>query len=113
MGRIEANAGCPFYHIEELGGHVPLHNEQMETTIEGLYVAGNITGIEGAKVAISQGKVAGYSILNKTSKGQYENELTSSVMEIEQTRNDAFIQFHPNVKEGKEKLQTYWEQYNR
>lgn len=111
LAELAAIAGCPFYHIEELGGHVPLHNERMETTIEGLYVAGNITGIEGAKVAISQGEVAGYSILNNIYQGKYENELASSVKQIEQTRNDAFIQFHPNVKEGKKKLQNYWGDY--
>src|SRR5699024_8204803 len=45
---LAAVAGCAFFYIEELGGYVPLHNERMETTLEGLYVAGNINGIEGA-----------------------------------------------------------------
>ena len=25
--------GCPFQYVEELGGHVPVHNEQMETPL--------------------------------------------------------------------------------
>ena len=41
-----AVAGCPFRYIPELGGHVPLHSETMETPLSGLFVAGNITGIE-------------------------------------------------------------------
>src|SRR5699024_10446647 len=57
LAELVALTGSPFYNIPELGGHVPLHNEEMETSVKGLYVAGNITGIEGAKVAISQGKV--------------------------------------------------------
>src|SRR5699024_3600722 len=75
LAELAALAGCPFYHIPELGGHVPLHNEKMETTQDGLYVAGNITGIEGAKVAISQGVVAGYSALQQI-HGQYDAEIT-------------------------------------
>ena len=31
LAELAAVAGCPFYHIEELGGYVPLHNERMET----------------------------------------------------------------------------------
>ncbi|HLR63775.1 MAG TPA: NAD(P)/FAD-dependent oxidoreductase, partial [Lentibacillus sp.] len=62
LTELAAVAGCPFYLVEELGGYVPLHNEHMETPLGGLYVAGNITGIEGAKVAIKQGVTAGLSI---------------------------------------------------
>src|SRR5690625_7965966 len=58
--------GCPFYLVEELGGYVPLHNERMETTLEGLYIAGNITGIEGAKVAAAQGRTAGLAVAMKS-----------------------------------------------
>ncbi|MFD2129879.1 NAD(P)/FAD-dependent oxidoreductase [Pseudogracilibacillus auburnensis] len=111
LAELAAIAGCPFYHIEELGGHVPLHNEKMETTIEGLYVAGNITGIEGAKVAMSQGVVAGFSILNHIQDGKFNNDIEKSIKEIEQTRNSAYIQFHPNVEEGKHKLKKHWENY--
>lgn len=104
-------AGCPFYHIEELGGYVPLHNERMETTLPGLYVAGNITGIEGAKVAMSQGITAGLAIINSKDGGQQEDKLKEAVNFIEQTRNKAHIQFHPEVKVGKQKLQKYWNEY--
>src|SRR5690606_25219027 len=41
-------AGCPFRYIPSLGGHVPVHNQYMQTPVTGLYVAGNITGIESA-----------------------------------------------------------------
>ncbi|MCG3088033.1 NAD(P)/FAD-dependent oxidoreductase [Sporosarcina cyprini] len=108
LAELAAVAGCPFYHIEELGGYVPLHNERMETPIEGLYVAGNITGIEGAKVAISQGITAGLAIVNSMDGGKQEAKLLDSIKAIEETRNNAYIQFHPEVKAGKQKLQNYW-----
>src|SRR5690606_34170371 len=31
LAELAAIIGCPFRLIEELGGHVPVHNEQMET----------------------------------------------------------------------------------
>ncbi|MFJ7971876.1 NAD(P)/FAD-dependent oxidoreductase [Psychrobacillus sp. NPDC096389] len=111
LAELAAVAGCPFYHIEELGGYIPLHNEQMETTLAGLYVAGNITGIEGAKVAIRQGITAGLSIVHNSGVSNQEIPIQASIQEIEQTRNQAYIQFHPSVKEGKRKLQQYWENH--
>src|SRR5699024_3790026 len=59
VAELAAVVDCPFDYIEELGGHVPVHNEEMETPLPGVYVAGNITGIESAKVAREQGTVAG------------------------------------------------------
>ncbi|MCM3745034.1 NAD(P)/FAD-dependent oxidoreductase [Sporosarcina luteola] len=111
LAELAAVAGCPFYHVEELGGYVPLHNERMETVLEGLYVAGNITGIEGAKVAISQGVTAGLAIVNSTDGGKQEAKLNDSIKAIEETRNKAYIQFHPDVKAGKQKLQNYWNEH--
>ncbi|WP_039042216.1 NAD(P)/FAD-dependent oxidoreductase [Sporosarcina sp. ZBG7A] len=113
LAELAAVAGCPFYYIEELGGYVPLHNKRMETVLDGLYVAGNITGVEGAKVAISQGVTAGLAIANNLSGGKQEVEINEAIKRIEHTRDNAFIQFHPAVKEGKEKLQRYWEEYGQ
>lgn len=52
-------AGCRFKYVRELGGHVPTHNEKMETTIPGLYIAGDVTGIEEASTAMEEGRLAG------------------------------------------------------
>lgn len=111
LAELAAVAGCPFYYIEELGGYVPLHNEKMETALEGLYVAGNITGIEGAKVAISQGVVAGLAIANNTGKAQVDGQLAAAIQQVEETRSKAYIQFHPEVRTGKQKLLAYWEEH--
>jgi sarcosine oxidase subunit alpha len=45
LAELVAVAGCPFEYVPELGGHVPLHSDKMETPLPGLFVAGNITGI--------------------------------------------------------------------
>jgi sarcosine oxidase, subunit alpha len=109
LAELAAVAGCPFYLIEELGGYIPLHNERMETTLDGLYVAGNITGIEGAKVAMIQGVTAGLSIVNNLGMSDQEKNIQASIQAIEKTREEAYIQFHPNVKEGKNIIQKHWE----
>ena len=51
--------GCEFAFSGLLGGHVPRHNCDMETSIEGLYIAGDVSGIEEASIAIEEGKLAG------------------------------------------------------
>src|SRR5699024_387860 len=108
---LVALTGCPFYLVEELGGYVPLHNKRMETTLKGLYVAGNITGIEGAKVAIAQGRAAGLSIAANIGVSGLDKEIDESIKQIEKTRDNAYIQFHPDIKRGKEIIQKQWENH--
>ncbi len=43
------------------GGWIPAHNEKMETTAPGIYVAGDTTGSEEANTALEEGKLAGVS----------------------------------------------------
>ncbi|HWQ62718.1 MAG TPA: FAD-dependent oxidoreductase [Negativicutes bacterium] len=52
-------AGCRFVFSPRLGGHVPLHDADMETTLPGVYVAGDITGVEEASTAMEEGRLAG------------------------------------------------------
>ncbi len=54
-------AGCEFTFQPVLGGHVPVHDANMETTVSGIYVAGDITGVEEASSAMEEGKLAGIS----------------------------------------------------
>jgi thioredoxin reductase len=52
-------AGCDFTWIPQLGGHIPIHDENMETTAAGVYAAGDITGSEEASTAMEEGRLAG------------------------------------------------------
>lgn len=111
LTELAAVAGCPFYLVEELGGYVPLHNENMETPLQGLYVAGNITGIEGAKVAASQGRTAGLSMVAHCTGQHLENEIKTSVEQTSKTRDEAHIKFHPEINQGRSKIAKQWESY--
>jgi NADPH-dependent 2,4-dienoyl-CoA reductase/sulfur reductase-like enzyme len=50
---------CELRYDANLGWYVPVHNEKMETTQPGVFVAGDVTDSGGAKVAIAEGRVAG------------------------------------------------------
>jgi len=52
---------CQMMFHPVLGGWVPLHDENMETTCHGIYVVGDITGVEEANTALEEGKLAGIS----------------------------------------------------
>ncbi|MCK4820922.1 FAD-dependent oxidoreductase [bacterium] len=53
--------GCKMYYSAVLGGHVPIHDNNMETSVQGVFVTGDITGVEEASTAIEEGKIAGIS----------------------------------------------------
>ena len=61
MTELAWMCGCRFVYIPSFGGHVPLHDENMETTVPGVYVAGDITGVEEASCAMEEGNLAGIS----------------------------------------------------
>ncbi|WP_066051266.1 NAD(P)/FAD-dependent oxidoreductase [Robertmurraya korlensis] len=106
---LAALAGCPFFLVEELGGHVPLHSEKMETPLEGLFVAGNITGIEGAKVAAAQGRTAGLAMAIHSGIKGLDTEIRHSMDMVKQTRESADIQFHPEIEVGRKRILREWE----
>ncbi|MCZ7570859.1 MAG: NAD(P)/FAD-dependent oxidoreductase [Ardenticatenaceae bacterium] len=52
-------AGCNVVYRPDLGGFVPEHNQEMETSLAGVFVAGEVAGIGGAGIAMVQGRIAG------------------------------------------------------
>lgn len=51
--------GCQIKYVRELGGHVAVRDEWMETTVRGIFIAGDSAGIEEATTAMLEGKIAG------------------------------------------------------
>lgn len=112
LAELAAVAGCPFQYIPELGGHVPHHSETMETPLDGLFVAGNITGIESGKIAMAQGTTAGFSIAKHAGKGlgTIDQKLQQAVQHVHTVRKQAAIQFNPEIENGRNKMYALWEQ---
>ncbi len=54
-------AGCKLTYNGPFGGYIPLHNERMESSRQGVFIAGDTTGVEEANTALEEGKIAGIS----------------------------------------------------
>jgi thioredoxin reductase len=62
MTQLLHMAGCKTAFVPALGGRLPVHDRNQETSIEGLYVAGDVSGIEEASTAVIEGRIAGLAI---------------------------------------------------
>jgi len=61
MSELLRQMRCPMHYSSVLGGFVPLHDRNMQTPIRGVYVAGDVAGVEEASTAMEEGRVAGIS----------------------------------------------------
>ena len=82
--RLLYQTGAEMVFLPEAGGYVALHDKSMHTTVKGVYVAGDSSGIEEASTAMIEGKIAGLSAAiflgykkknDLLKKKQYDDEL--------------------------------------
>ena len=59
--RLLEQIGAKTEFIPEAGGHIAVHNSNMQTNIHGVYIAGDSSGIEEASTAMIEGELAGVS----------------------------------------------------
>lgn len=60
--------GCKFEYVPALGGDVPVHDQNMQTTAPGVYVAGDVSGIEEASTAMEEGRLVGIAVAEALGK---------------------------------------------
>lgn len=65
-------AGCEMKYVGELGGFVPVRDENMETSVKGIFVAGDVAGVEEASSAMVEGYLAGLSAANYLGNASYD-----------------------------------------
>ncbi len=96
-------AGCRMAYIPELGGHVPLRNENLETSVKNIFVAGDAAGIEEASAAMVEGTIAGLSAAANLGYGlaDYPDKLAAARLELENLRSGPVGQ---KIRSGLEKL---------
>jgi NADPH-dependent 2,4-dienoyl-CoA reductase/sulfur reductase-like enzyme len=58
-------SGAEFDHRPELGGWAPRYNGEMQTTRDGVFVAGDGCGVRGAEIAQLQGRLAGIAMAER------------------------------------------------
>jgi len=96
-------AGMKFEYLAELGGFIPVHNENMQTTIDGAYIAGDITGVEEASTAMEEGKIAGLAVameLGKIDEKKGESELASAKNRLRALRMGPYGEFRHQAKQN-------------
>jgi len=59
LNELLAMSGCEMKYVPQLSGTVPVRNENYETTVENVFVAGDTTGVEEASAAMVEGYLAG------------------------------------------------------
>jgi sarcosine oxidase subunit alpha len=104
-------SGCPLVHFSDLGGWVPLHNPRLETPLEGLFVSGSVTGVEGSEVAEAQGRLAGIvaaGYLDLTTSTVVEDRTIKYQAAVNAARKNA-LAFLPNIERGRNELLRYSE----
>jgi len=104
MAELAWSAGCQFAHVPELGGWAPIHNERMETTLQDIYVVGDVCGIGEASTAMEEGQISG--IAAAESLGYLKRGKTEELLEEKRKRLDTLRggPFATHTKAGKGKL---------
>lgn len=80
-------------YAEELGGFMPLHSEDMETTLKNVFVAGDVAGVEEANTAMEEGRLAGIAVaerLGKIDKPSAERQKKEILSRLNHLRMGAF-----------------------
>lgn len=80
--RLFAQAGAVMRWISELGGLVPLRTWHLETSVPGMYVAGDASGIEEATTAIIEGEIAGLDIVVREKGVEEAHERRDKLLEF-------------------------------
>jgi sarcosine oxidase subunit alpha len=103
LTELLGQAGCRMYYVPELGGNVAWHDRNLETSVPGLYVAGDSSGIEEASTAMLEGRLAGAAAFESL-KGKTDE----SAKIIEEARDElACIRqgpFGEKARAGKQRL---------
>ncbi|MBO8168989.1 MAG: FAD-dependent oxidoreductase [Thermoanaerobacteraceae bacterium] len=105
--------GCKFTYIPGLGGHVPVHNRDMETTVKGFYVAGDVTGVEEASTALEEGRLAGVAVaeaLGYLDAGAAREKKAEIWRRLDQLRTGPF---GSKRKQFKDSLIKEWSEYEQ
>jgi sarcosine oxidase subunit alpha len=88
--RLLSQIGVKLAFIPEAGGYIALHDDSMETSVKGVYVAGDASGIEEASTAMIEGKIAGLAAAIKLRCTTKKNLLEHYRKELECLRAGPF-----------------------
>ncbi len=94
-------ARCRMVYVPALGGHVPYHDENMMTSNENIFVAGDASGIEEASAAMIEGKIAGTTAAGAIMDKDVEHLLAGHKAQLEALRGGPYGK---KARQGKAEL---------
>ncbi len=77
--------GAEHVFVAEAGGWIPSLDSRQRTTISGLYAAGDGAGITGADAALTEGKIAGYTValdMNRIDASEHERLISPLIARL-------------------------------
>lgn len=105
MSKLAAMAGCQMTDSKLKAGYVPVVDEVGQTSVEGIYSAGDAAGIEEASSAMIEGKIAGIAAscqLGFTSEAESQKDIQQNQEALANLRTGMFA---PGNR-GKQKTNT-------
>jgi len=87
---LASQAGAKLTYIPQLGGYVPVRDEDMRTTVPNVYVAGDLAGIEEATTAMIEGYIAGYNIAQQLTGVDLSEKISKMKQELVEFRRGPF-----------------------
>lgn len=112
---LASMADVVFVNAGRLGSQVPMHDRDMMTTREGIYIAGDSAGVEEASSAIEEGRLAGIAAaqaLGKISREEAEEAKANVWNSLNQLRTGPFGSGRADAKEQIIKQMEEWKVKN-
>jgi sarcosine oxidase, subunit alpha len=106
--RLLSQTGIQMNTIPEAGGFVALHDKFMQTTVPGVFVAGDNSGIEEASTAMIEGKIAGIAAAQKAGKGKKQEAERALKLFTEELSRLRAGPFGEKTRIAKQKIQLLW-----
>ncbi|MCC7104818.1 MAG: FAD-dependent oxidoreductase, partial [Chloroflexi bacterium] len=77
---------CAHAYRPNAGGWVPVHDADQQTSVPGVFVAGEVAGIGGAHAALAEGRLAGLAAARLVGRPVAEDEVASARRERDRRR---------------------------
>ncbi len=105
LTEILFQAGCRMAYIPELGGHIALCSDTLETSVPNIFVCGDVAGIEEASAAMVEGQIAGLTAAMNLGYGKesYAEKLASARRELDDLRRGPVGE---KIRSGMERLKS-------
>jgi len=101
LAELCSMAGCRMDFVPALGGYVPYHDENMMTSNDRIFIAGDVSGIEEASIAMVEGTIAGCSAAARILGWNVEQRLGEHKRQLETLRGGPYGK---KARQGKSEL---------